>query len=367
MSTAPATVRYSDSIAELTKALIKFHRTCPKIPKSCRNPFLKSKYADLSTILDIVQPVLNDCELVVQQHPTPDFGLTTILSHASGEWMSSEYRMQPLEAVVEKANASSPAVRAITPQSIGSVITYQRRYALGAILNLNIDDDDDASAAGLQTADKPAVPAGPKKTAQELMAEAAAKVEQAAVQPKAEANAAVDTAHMTSTSTAATTGNDGDSTQAQRDKINDLYAKLSVPPDTQAAILARRGLSVLRSLSAVQADEIIHSLAAKLAESLAAQVDGVATGGSTADQGETAMSVDAPCTVEQVNSIKQALVEWEQTKAGVTAEFVARLNGAGFAKIADMTFAQARDLKQAVDAANITAFFDSMLATAAGG
>ena len=33
------------------------------------------------------------------------------------------------------------------PQGLGSVITYQRRYALGAILGLNIDDDDDGNRA----------------------------------------------------------------------------------------------------------------------------------------------------------------------------------------------------------------------------
>ena len=31
------------------------------------------------------------------------------------------------------------------PQGAGSVITYQRRYALGAILGLNIDEDNDGN------------------------------------------------------------------------------------------------------------------------------------------------------------------------------------------------------------------------------
>jgi hypothetical protein len=34
-----------------------------------------------------------------------------------------------------------------SPQDAGSVITYQRRYAIGAILNLNIDEDDDGNKA----------------------------------------------------------------------------------------------------------------------------------------------------------------------------------------------------------------------------
>ena len=40
------------------------------------------------------------------------------------------------------------------PQGVGSCITYQRRYAIGAILCLNIDDDDDANIASGNTAQK---------------------------------------------------------------------------------------------------------------------------------------------------------------------------------------------------------------------
>jgi hypothetical protein len=35
------------------------------------------------------------------------------------------------------------------PQSMGSAITYQRRYSLAALLNLNIDKDDDGNAASV--------------------------------------------------------------------------------------------------------------------------------------------------------------------------------------------------------------------------
>lgn len=47
------------------------------------------------------------------------------------------------------------------PQGVGSCITYQRRYAIGAILCLNIDDDDDANIASGNTAQKEQ----PRKTA----------------------------------------------------------------------------------------------------------------------------------------------------------------------------------------------------------
>ena len=37
------------------------------------------------------------------------------------------------------------------PQAIGSAITYQRRYSIGSILNLNIDNDDDGNKASIKT------------------------------------------------------------------------------------------------------------------------------------------------------------------------------------------------------------------------
>jgi hypothetical protein len=40
-----------------------------------------------------------------------------------------------------------PVAKQNDPQAMGSAMTYARRYALGSILNLNIDDDDDGEKA----------------------------------------------------------------------------------------------------------------------------------------------------------------------------------------------------------------------------
>jgi hypothetical protein len=167
MSTTEITKK-SPTLAELTKALVNFHRKGIKIPKSSKNPFLNSRYADLSTILDHVQPALNEVGLAIVQMPIGEHELETTLLHESGEWMSSVYKMQPLEAIIDKTTKE----KAVTPQSIGSIITYQRRYAIGAVLNLNIDDDTDGNPPNTSTE-----PAAPKKTATELMAEAKAAKE----------------------------------------------------------------------------------------------------------------------------------------------------------------------------------------------
>ena len=117
---------------ELTKALVKFHMEVGKIKKDADNPFFKSKYASLSNILDIVTPVLVQCDLNIMQMPVDDGNLRTVLSHVSGEMVESTFNMK---------------ITKNDPQSMGSAITYARRYAIGAILNLNIDEDDDGNVA----------------------------------------------------------------------------------------------------------------------------------------------------------------------------------------------------------------------------
>jgi len=123
----------SESIKNIAAALITFHVKVDKVGKDATNPFFKNKYASLSNILDTINDPLNESGLVFCQFPTGDYGLTTILMHsASGEFISSCYEMKPIKE---------------DPQSHGSCLTYQRRYALAAILGLNIDDDDDANKA----------------------------------------------------------------------------------------------------------------------------------------------------------------------------------------------------------------------------
>lgn len=122
----------STEIKAIAAALVGFHKEVGKIRKDAKNPFFKSSYASLSGILEtIAEPLINN-GLSICQFPEGDNGLTTRLIHSSGEWMEATYFMKPVKD---------------TPQDRGSAITYQRRYAVGAILSLNIDDDDDGNSA----------------------------------------------------------------------------------------------------------------------------------------------------------------------------------------------------------------------------
>lgn len=123
----------SESIKGIAKALLLFHMKVEAIKKDANNPFFKSKYASLSNILENIQAPLAESGLSFSQIPTGEGGLTTILMHGeSGEFIVGEYIMKPTKN---------------DPQGIGSAITYQRRYALCAILGLNIEEDDDGNNA----------------------------------------------------------------------------------------------------------------------------------------------------------------------------------------------------------------------------
>lgn len=134
----------SESLKNIATALMVFHLKVGKIGKDATNPFLKNRYASLSNILDAIQIPLEESGLTFSQFPTGDSGLTTILIHAeSGEYMMSNYIMHPIKN---------------DPQGAGSVITYQRRYALGAVLGLNIDDDDDGNSGSTAKQEKNELP-----------------------------------------------------------------------------------------------------------------------------------------------------------------------------------------------------------------
>lgn len=137
----------SDSIKELAIALAKFQSKVKDPRKDADNPFFKSKYVELDSILSCARPVLSECGLSIMQFPSNGDGQTvsivTLLMHESGEFIESD----PLIMKPEKS----------TPQGIGSCITYARRYSLSAILGLAWEEDDDGNAAsqGAKQKDQP--------------------------------------------------------------------------------------------------------------------------------------------------------------------------------------------------------------------
>lgn len=120
----------SDQINELATALAKAQGVMDCAAKGSVNPHFKSRYADLASVWIACRGPLAANGLAVIQGVATDANhvtVTTRLAHASGQWIES----------VAAADA-----RDAGPQSIGSVVTYLRRYALSAMVGVAPDDDD---------------------------------------------------------------------------------------------------------------------------------------------------------------------------------------------------------------------------------
>lgn len=120
---------------EISAALVAAQAEFAAIPKTAENPFFKSKYADLATVISHTQPVLAKHGLAVSQHPTTLDGepaLTTWLLHSSGQSLKDTMRLCAAKS---------------DPQGQGAAITYARRFAYMAVLGLVADADDDGQAA----------------------------------------------------------------------------------------------------------------------------------------------------------------------------------------------------------------------------
>ncbi len=128
-------VSCSQMLNELFTSLSKAQGKIQPASKDKSNPFFKSKYADLASVKEACREPLSENGLCVIQMPQQksDGGmvLVTILGHCSGQWIQGE---MPIEVAKKD------------PQSLGSAITYFRRYCLSAMVGVAPDDDDGEKA-----------------------------------------------------------------------------------------------------------------------------------------------------------------------------------------------------------------------------
>lgn len=124
----------SDQINELTTALVEVQKELKAISKDASNPFFKSKYATLQACIEGSRDALTKHGLAISQTTSADADssyLITSLMHTSGQYIRGIYQLTPVKN---------------DPQSLGSAMTYARRYAYAAIVGL-VQDDDDGEAA----------------------------------------------------------------------------------------------------------------------------------------------------------------------------------------------------------------------------
>ena len=118
------------------KAFVKFQSEFKGMKPDSSNPFFKSTYISLDGILETIRPILAKNGLAVIQEATGDgdyIFVKTKLIHESGEMIETEVlKMKPQKN---------------DPQSMGSCITYSKRYQLAALLGICECIDDDANIA----------------------------------------------------------------------------------------------------------------------------------------------------------------------------------------------------------------------------
>ena len=122
----------SEDLKELFAALAKAQSEMRVAGLSSENPFFKSRYADLADIVRASRPALTKYGLSVihQILPNEDGAniLHCILCHSSGQFMRTSMRILPVKNDI---------------QSLGSCITYLKRYTYAAITGVITSDEDD--------------------------------------------------------------------------------------------------------------------------------------------------------------------------------------------------------------------------------
>jgi hypothetical protein len=135
---------HSPELDQLATALALAQGSMQGAVKDRTNPAFKSSYADLASTWDACRVALSTNGLAVSQHPgrleDGSVTVTTFLLHKSGQHMRSVCSALPRDA---------------SPASVGSVVTYLRRYGLAAAVGVSPEDDDG------QAASQPAAPYAP--------------------------------------------------------------------------------------------------------------------------------------------------------------------------------------------------------------
>jgi hypothetical protein len=136
-------MQMSEKIGTLAAALAEAQGQMRLAEKNAENPFYKSRYADLGSIWAAARGPLSAHGLAIIQTAKTDgakVAVTTILAHASGEWVSDELTMEGKDD---------------SPQSIGTVISYARRYALAAVAGIAAEGEDDDAQSAQPAAPRP--------------------------------------------------------------------------------------------------------------------------------------------------------------------------------------------------------------------
>lgn len=129
-------MKTSESLVKISDAICKAQGQIKGAVKDAANPFFKSKYADLESVIEAIRGPFSANGLGFMQGVMVDQKqVVTRIMHASGEWIETYY---PLDCK-DWTN----------PQSVGSAMTYAKRYGLQAAAGIPTVDDDGNAASNV--------------------------------------------------------------------------------------------------------------------------------------------------------------------------------------------------------------------------
>ena len=120
----------------LNDKLFNLQQKIGTISKDAKNPFYKSKYFDINSLISQLQPLFEKNRLLLLQPIIEDVVYSKIKCIDSGESEISGLKLPPIT----------------DPQKLGGAITYYRRYTLASLLGLQAVDDDGNTASGITKA-----------------------------------------------------------------------------------------------------------------------------------------------------------------------------------------------------------------------
>ncbi len=142
-------IRTSDTINELAASMSSAQGAMPGASKDSANPFFKSKYADLASVMQAIRaPFAQNNLSFIQGTGKTEHGeivVTTRIMHSSGQWVECDTVLSPVKD---------------DPQGIGSAISYGKRYGLQSLAGVpSVDDDGNAAVENVKPRKKRSKPA----------------------------------------------------------------------------------------------------------------------------------------------------------------------------------------------------------------
>jgi hypothetical protein len=127
-------------------ALLEAKKQMINPKKKSTNEYFRSKYADLSTVMEAAIPALHDAGIVVQER-------VGLRDEGGGPVLEMSFVL--VGNPEEKIGSFWPLIpEKKTPQGYGSALTYGRRYLLQTMCGLSAEDDD-GNAASQQPQNQP--------------------------------------------------------------------------------------------------------------------------------------------------------------------------------------------------------------------